>query len=153
MFLRLLQLRSELSAIAHSGAAYRHLAGNDVGIAVYSRLRLPRQALVQWSRIERILHSVAQDINDIDTGVRGRARLVVPASTGGAESEAARGAAASSGACIRIIGWRAWYPRDGVHAGWNWCLGWHVHGVSGGLVVVTLSGHDGEMLISMSIVG
>lgn len=70
-----------------------------------SRLRLSRQSFVQRRRVERILHALAQNVDNVNARVRRGAGVVVSAR--GTEREPAGGAAAGGGARVGKIRWRA----------------------------------------------
>ena len=108
--------------------------------AAYSRLRLFRKSTVQRGWIKRVLHAVAQDIDDIDARVRGRAGLVITADAPRGEAEAGR-AAAGRRARVRGLGRGTRQPRHGIHAGGARCFGGDVHGCRRGLVELALGGH------------
>lgn len=80
------------------------------GFESHSRLCLGYQVAIQWCWVKGILHAIAQNVHNVDSRVRGGTRLVVTAGTCRAEGKSARSTASGSGACIRIIWWRAWKP-------------------------------------------
>lgn len=111
------------------------------------RLCLLRQSLVEGGRVESIVHAVAQHVDNINSGVRGRARLIVAAEAAGiaAGSQTIAGStAACRGAAVGDLWRRAGHTTDRKQVGARRSLRWHVDGESsGGLIVLTLSGHCG----------
>lgn len=103
------------------------------------RLSLGGQPLIQSGGIKGVVHAVGEHVDNVDSGVRSSAGLVV--SVDGAEGGTAGGAGACGGAGVGHVRGGASDAGDGVEACFPGGLGGHVDGEGGG-VGLGDGGHD-----------
>lgn len=101
-----------------------------------SRLCLCCQSPVQRCGIEDILHAVVENVDDIHTRIRRRARFIIAADAARAVAETCRGAASCSSASVRDIWRRSRNSGNGIEAGRSRSLRGNIDGKRRRLIVM-----------------
>lgn len=100
------------------------------------RLCLHCQSPVQRCGIEDVLHAVVENVDNIHTRIRGRARFIIAANAARAVAETCRGAASCSSASVRDIWRRSRNSGNGIEVGRSRSLRGNIDGKRRRLIVM-----------------